>query len=132
MTLDRERLEDFARDYTQAWCSQDPAQVAAHYAPDGSLTINGGEPAVGREALTEVARSFMTDFPDMQVLFDDLVLGDKAVYHWTLVGTHAGSDNRVRISGYEEWTIGNDGLIAESQGHYDQAEYERQVRDGAD
>ena len=30
-------------------------------------------------------------------------------------------------SGFEEWTIGDDGLVAESQGHYDRAEYDRQL-----
>jgi|SRR5439155_1163 len=136
MTLDREQLQDFARRYTNAWCSADPAQVAAHYAPDGSLAINGGEPAVGRPALTEVARSFMSAFPDLQVLFDELVLRDDTVeYHWTLVGTNSGpggTGNRVRISGFEVWTIGDDGLIAESQGNYDQVEYDRQVEHGGD
>lgn len=125
-------LEELARSYTAAWCSGDPAQVAEHYAPGGSLAINGGEPAVGRAALTEVARSFMTAFPDMQVLMDELVShgGDRADYHWTLVGTNTGpggTGNRVRISGYEEWTIGGGGLIAASQGHYDQTEYDRQL-----
>lgn len=38
-----------------------------------------------------------------------------------------GTGNRVRISGYEAWTIDADGLIAESQGHYDQTEYDRQL-----
>jgi hypothetical protein len=33
----------------------------------------------------------------------------------------------VRISGYEEWTFGEDGLIATSQGHFDEAEYNRQL-----
>jgi hypothetical protein len=37
----------------------------------------------------------------------------------------------VRIPGFEEWTIGSDGLIATSTGTYDEAEYERQLRDGA-
>ena len=36
----------------------------------------------------------------------------------------------VRISGYEEWTFGLDGLIAESKGHFDEAEYQRQLRVG--
>jgi uncharacterized protein (TIGR02246 family) len=131
MRPDRDQIHDFARRYTEAWCSQDPAKVAEHYAPEGSLTINGGEPAVGRTALTEVARSFMTSFPDMQVLMDDVVVRDEGFeYHWTLVGTNTGpggTGKSVRISGFEEWTIGDDGLIAESQGHYDQAEYDRQL-----
>jgi len=135
MTLDRDQLRAFAQRYTAAWCSQDPTKVADHYAPTGSLTINGGQPAVGRAALTEVARSFMTAFADLQVLMDDVVVGDRGIeYRWTLTGTNSGlggTGNRVRISGFEEWTIGDDGLIAESQGHYDQAEYDRQLEHGA-
>jgi SnoaL-like polyketide cyclase len=130
-----DRLREFAERYTAAWCSGDPASVADHYAPDGSLTINDGEPSVGRAAIAEAARSFMTAFPDMQVLMDELVVGeDGSEYHWTLVGTNngpGGTGNRVRISGFEEWTIGDDGLIAASLGHFDQAEYDRQLAEGA-
>src|SRR5437763_10416583 len=132
MTLDPAQLRDFARRYTAAWCSQDPASVAERYAPDGSLTINGGTPSAGRPAITEAARSFMTAFPDMRVLMDDLVVKDDVVeFHWTLEGTNTGpggTGKLVRISGFEEWTIGDDGLVAESQGHYDEAEYERQLQ----
>jgi uncharacterized protein (TIGR02246 family) len=134
MRHDPEQLRDFARRYTAAWCSQDPASVAAHYAPDGSLTINDGAPSVGRPAITEAARSFMTAFPDLQVLMDDLVVKEDVVeYHWTLVGTNAGrrgTGKRVRISGFEEWTIGVDGLVAASLGHYDEAECDRQLEHG--
>jgi uncharacterized protein (TIGR02246 family) len=136
MMPDPDQLRDFAERYTEAWCSKDPASVAAHYAPEGSLTINGGTPSVGRAAITEAARSFMSTFPDMQVLMDDLVVQEDGIeYHWTLVGTNTGpggTGNRVRISGFEEWAIGDDGLIAESQGHYDEAEYARQLERGVD
>ena len=37
----------------------------------------------------------------------------------------------MRISGFEEWKFGDDGLVAESKGHYDQAEYERQLAHGS-
>src|SRR5438034_4227162 len=132
MTPDSDQLLDFARRYTAAWRSHDPASVAEHYAPEGSLTINGGMPSVGRAAITEAARSFMTTFPDMRLLMDDLVVTDGAIeYHWTLIGTNTGpggTGNRVRISGYELWKIGNNGLIAESKGHFDAADYERQLK----
>jgi uncharacterized protein (TIGR02246 family) len=124
-------VEDFARRYTAAWCSGDPTSVAAFYAPDGSLTINGGTPAVGRAAIAGAARGFMGAFPDMQVLMVGLrVDGDAVEYHWTLVGTNALTGNRVRISGSEEWTFGDDGLVATSHGHYDADEYDRQVAEG--
>jgi len=126
-----EQLHDFAGRYTAAWCSGDPAQVAEHYAPEGSLTINGGAPSIGRAAITEAARSFMDAFPGMVVLFDGLRARTGVVeYHWTLDGTNAGTGKHVRIPGYEEWEIGEDGLVAKSQGHYDEAEYDRQVAEG--
>jgi len=131
MADDSGRLEDFARRYTEAWCSQDPARVAAHYAAAGSLTINEGTPSVGPKAITEAARSFMVAFPDLQVLMDEVrAQGDETVYRWTLVGTNTGpggTGRPVRISGFEEWTFDEDGLIAASLGHFDQDEYDRQL-----
>jgi hypothetical protein len=32
------------------------------------------------------------------------------------------------VSGYERWKIDNNGLIAESKGNFDSAEYERQLK----
>ena len=132
MALGRDELRDFARRYTEAWCSGDPARVAMHYAAEGSLTINDGAPAAGRAAITEAAREFMVAFPDMRVELDELRLGGATPeYHWTLAGTNTGpggTGRPVRISGYEEWTIGDDGLIASSLGHFDQADWDRQVK----
>jgi hypothetical protein len=129
--MDRHGLELFATKYTAAWCSQQAAQVASFFAEHGSLTINGGPPATGRAAITAAAQGFMTAFPDMIVAVDGIeVRPDRAVYRWTLVGTNTGpggTGRGVRISGYEEWTLGTDGLIAESQGHFDQADYSRQL-----
>lgn len=66
---------------------------------------------------------------------DDLVVqGDAVVYKWTLVGTNSGpggTGSKVRISGYEEWRIGADGLIMESKGHFDSDDYKRQLEGGA-
>ena len=47
----------------------------------------------GREAITETAQGFMTAFPDMQVLMDDIAIeADGVVYRWTLVGTNTGAE----------------------------------------
>ena len=122
------RLQELARSYTEAWCTRDPARVAAHYAPGAMIAINGGEAA----PIRDVAESFIAAFPDIEVFMEELVLKDDVVeYRWTFTGTSAETGKRVRIPGYEEWTIGADGLIAESQGNYDEAEYERQLREGA-
>lgn len=129
---DPARLIAFATRYAQAWCSQSGDKVAAFYAEKGSLTVNNGPPAVGRRAIAEVARGFMCDFPDMIVRMDKIVAtGDGTRFHWTLVGTNScpgGTGNLVRISGYEVWRFDDEGLIAESKGRYDAAEYERQLK----
>ena len=129
-------LHDFATRYTAAWSSQDPVRVASFYAENGSLTINGGEPSVGREAIAESAWGLMTAFPNLVVAMDSLrVEGDAPEYHWTLTGTNTGpggTGHAVRISGYEVWTMGDDGLIARSVGQFDEAEYQRQLEEGVE
>ena len=130
MTTDE--LTRFAQRYAKAWCSQNPESVAAFFAERGSISINNGPPAVGRTAIAREAQAFMTTFPDMIVTFDKLELRPNATaFHWTLIGTNSGpggTGKRVRISGYELWKIDNDGLIAESKGHFDAADYERQLK----
>ena len=89
---------------------------------------------MGRTAISAAAQSFMTAFPDLIVAMDGIsVQGNQAVYRWTLTGTNTGpggTGNSVHISGYEEWTIGEDGLIAESRGHFDETDYNRQLSGG--
>lgn len=132
MTVTTDQLIKFAARYAKAWCSQNPAKVAAFFGENGSISINNGPPAVGRAAIAEEAEAFMTTFPDMVVTFDKLEpRGDTTAFHWTLTGTNTGpggTGNKVRISGYELWKLDNDGLIAESKGHFDAAEYDRQLR----
>jgi predicted ester cyclase len=129
-------LDDFASRYAKAWCSQDPDKVAAFFAERGSISINNGPPAVGRAAIAKEAQAFMTTFPDMVVTFDKLEPQPNGTeFHWTLTGTNSGpsgTGKRVRISGYEVWKIDKDGLIAESKGRFDSAEYERQLKHGVD
>ena len=131
MAHDQARVRDFARSYTDAWCSHDPTRVADHFVPGGTIAINGAEPT----EVTDVARSFIDAFPDIQVIMDEVVFKDETVeYHWTFTGTNTGlggTGKWVRISGFEEWTLGDDGLVVESQGHYDPDEYERQLAHGA-
>ena len=127
-----DNLTGFAKHYAEAWCSHQPEKVASFFAENGSLRVNDGQTALGRAAIAEIAREFMRDFQDMIVTFDKLEpQGDRTAFHWTLTGTNSGpggTGKRVRISGYELWKIDKDGLIAESKGHFDAAEYERQLK----
>ena len=130
------KITTFAKRYAEAWCSQNPESVAAFFAENGSLRVNEGPPAVGRAAIAEVAQGFMRDLPDMIVTMDDVTHeSDGTKFHWTLTGTNAGpggTGKRLRISGCELWKIAEDGLIGDSKGHFNTAEYERQLKHGVD
>ena len=131
--MNETELTDFATRYAAAWSSQNPAALSAFYTQNGSLIVNGGTPSAGRAAITETARGFMSAFPDMVVKMDQIrgTLDKHAVFHWTWTGTNTGpggTGKSVHIRGYEEWTISADGLIAESKGHFDEAEYQRQLK----
>jgi uncharacterized protein (TIGR02246 family) len=133
--MNQSKLTDFATRYAAAWSSQDPDKLASFYAEDGSLSVNAGKPSVGRAAIAATARGFMDAFPDMVVTMDSASgEGRHATFHWTWTGTNTGpggTGRSVRISGREEWTLGANGLILESKGHYDEVEYQRQMDPGS-
>ncbi len=128
-------LTDFATRYAAAWSSKNPAQLASFYAENGSLIVNGGPPSTGRIAVAAKAQSFMSAFPDMVVKLERMDQhGDHPIFRWLWTGTNTGPGGTgkfVRINGFEEWTMDPTGLIAKSIGHYDEAEYQRQLMAGA-
>ena len=134
--VDLEALRAFGAEYTAAWNSGDPSAVAEFFEPSGCLKVNDAEPAVGRDAIAEVAEGFMTAFPDMILTMDSVHLSGTAVeYHWTFAGTNTGpggTGKRVRFSGYEEWTLSEAGSVVRSLGHFDEADYSRQLEFGAE
>ncbi|HET7603204.1 MAG TPA: ester cyclase [Gemmatimonadales bacterium] len=79
----------------------------------------------GRAAIATAAQGFTTAIPDLVVTMDSLkTTGPTVGSHWTLTGTDTGlggTGRSVHISGYEEWTFGPDGRIAQSLGHFDEA-----------
>lgn len=131
LPMDKVRLAHLASRYTAAWNGAEPTRVAGYFAPDGSLTVNDQAPAVGRDAIADVAEGFMRAFPDLRVEMDSVVLEDDgARYHWTFTGTNngpGGGGRRVEISGYERWTFAEGDLIATSRGHFDTVDYRRQL-----
>ncbi len=126
-----ETLPEFARRYAAAWSGQDPAAFASFYAENASFRINDGEPSIGRAAIAETARGFMASFPDMVVRLVELrQTGHHVEFHWHWTGTNTGpggTGNAVDLRGYEQWTLDSDGLILETRGHMDDAEYQRQL-----
>lgn len=129
--MEQNKLTDFGNKYSSAWSSQKPEKVAEFFASDGMLQVNDGEPAIGTKAITQVAKGFMDAFPDMIVSMDSLTTKSNMTrFYWTLTGTNnarGGTGNKVKISGYEEWTFNENGLVQESKGHFNAEDYNRQL-----
>lgn len=120
-------LQDFGSDYAAAWSSHDPERVASFFAPAGSLSVNGGEPAAGRAALADLAQGFFTDLPDLVVIMDAIEQeGERVIFKWTLTATSV-AGRPIEISGQESWRLDEFGQIAESLGSFDAADYARQL-----
>ena len=67
--------------------------MAGFFAPDGSIAVNGGVPAVGRDAIAELVQGFYDAFPDTVVIMDHVRgAADKAIYSWTYEGTNTGPE----------------------------------------
>jgi uncharacterized protein (TIGR02246 family) len=122
--------------YAAAWSGSDPVAFASFYAENGSLRINDGEPSIGREAIAQMAAGFMTNFPDMVVRLVKVTReGEHINFHWRWTGTNTGpggTGNAVDLQGFEQWRLDDDGLIVESRGHMDDAEYQQQLNAGVD
>ncbi|MCX2718027.1 ester cyclase [Lentiprolixibacter aurantiacus] len=128
---DFDKMVEFGQQYTDAWNSKQPEKMASFYALNGVLTINLGKPAIGRKQLKETARSFMEAFPDMVLTMDSLT-ADNGIYryYWNFKGTNTGpggSGNKVDFSGFEEWTMNQEGLIQNSIGTFDAEDYQKQL-----
>lgn len=126
-----ENLNDFASRYAAAWSSQDPELLANFYSENGLLQVNDSDPSVGRDAITQTAKSFMSAFPDMVVKLVELRrFGDLVQFHWHWTGTNTGpggNGNSVDLRGYEQWKLDEEGLILQSLGYFDETEYQRQL-----
>lgn len=132
--LEFKKMESFGDRYAKAWSSQQPEHVASFFSPKGSLQVNDDPRAEGREAITKVADGFMKAFPDMVVSKDVMTVTECGIeFHWTLSGTNTGPNGtgkKVRITGFEVWQMGTDGLIQQSDGTFDADEYNRQLKNG--
>ena len=114
--------------YTAAWNSGSAEAVASFYAATGGIVINRGTPWEGRAGVQAMAEGFFADVPDLTLTCDGLrVAGDHVVYLWTFTGHHAVTRNPLRITGWEEWDLDEEGKVAASRGWFDAEDYARQV-----
>ena len=128
MMPDIQSARKLARDHCDAWTRKDADQVANRYSENTTMIMNGGEPMTSRSQIREMANGFMTEFPDLVLRLDTVLVADHhMVYAWTFVGQHKETGNKIRFSGWEEWDLDENLNVSKSLGWYDSLDYERQV-----
>jgi uncharacterized protein (TIGR02246 family) len=131
MPIDPRAVAKMARDYTAAWNFKSAEAVALLYAADGQIIINRGNPWKGHSGIAEMTAGFYADVPDLSLTCDEIrCAGSHAVYVWTFTGHHAKSGKPLKVSGWEEWELGDDLKVKASLGWYDADDYTRQVEGG--
>jgi len=115
--IDANAVAEMATAYTNAWNSKSSEAVASFFAEDGAITINNGEPWIGRSRVRDMASGFYADVPDLTLTCDDVrCSGSHVVFVWTFTGHDAGSGNPLEIRGWEEWEVGDDLKVRSSRG----------------
>ncbi len=128
MSISPDKLEIKAAAYTAAWNSGSAEAVAAHYAAEGVIVINRGDPWQGRAGIVEMAAGFFRDVPGLKLSCDKArCAGSHAVYMWTFTGHDATTGNALSVPGWEEWDLSGDMEIVSSRGWFDADDYARQV-----
>lgn len=128
MTFSRSEIEEKAKKYTAAWNSGKLEAVAGHYAENGAIVINQGDPWKGREGVSEMAAGFFRDVPGLKLSCDMVRgAGTHVVYMWTFTGHDATTGNPLSIAGWEEWDLSEKMEIVSSRGWFDADDYTRQV-----
>lgn len=81
-----------------------------------------------RAGIEAMAAGFFAEVPDLALVCDTVRrAGDHVAFLWTFTGTHSGTGNRLRISGWEEWDHDRDLRVTASRGWFDAEGYARQT-----
>ena len=131
MSFSQESLEKLATDYTAAWNSKVPENVANCHVASSQIIINRGEPSKGHAELTAMAAGFHADVPDLVLTCEGIrSAGQHVIYLWRFTGHHAETGNPLDIAGWEEWELNENMKITSSLGWFDAEDYQRQVEGG--
>lgn len=128
MHPDMATAAQIAEMHCAAWTRRDMKAVADRYSETVSFGMNGGAPMTSRSEIADMAEGFMSDFPDLVLVCDRVLVADHhMVYVWTFEGHHRTTGNFVRFSGWEEWDLDENLKVVKSLGWFDAEDYERQV-----
>ncbi len=119
--LTEEEAAAWVTAYFNAWNSNDPEQVIAHYAPDAIHHWGLGTDSEGSDEMAASLEAFFAAFPGVRATIDRVwVSGDTVIARWISIGIQEGdflgvpgSQDTVTWTGINIWQL-DCGLITES------------------
>ena len=89
--MTREEIDAVFTRREAAWRRRDAAALAADHSPDGVVVSPTGGVLEGRDEIERVYRIWLTAFPDLVFVHEDLIVdGDRVALLCRAAGTHGG------------------------------------------
>ena len=89
--MTRSEIERLLQQHREGFIRRDPAALASLHLPDGTFESPAAGVVRGRSAIEEVYRYWFSAFPDLVLQWSSEVIeGNRAMFLWTLTGTHSG------------------------------------------
>jgi hypothetical protein len=133
--MNPDELKIFGKKYAEAWSSHVPGNVLVLHSETSKLSVNDGEPAVGKEAISKVVEGFIEGFPDLYIQMNDVVEEERGiVFYFNVIATNSGpggTGNKINIEVHEVWQFDEEGKFLEIEAYDDREEFERQLKHGS-
>jgi uncharacterized protein (TIGR02246 family) len=103
--------------YSEAWASHDADRIASYHTEDGIFQLHsaGAGPVQGREAIRETFAGFLTEYPDLEFVEQELHSADWGwAVRWTM------TSGSIAIDAVDVITV-SDGLISAKHTYIDWA-----------
>jgi steroid delta-isomerase-like uncharacterized protein len=118
--MTREDIEKLLQEHREGFVRRDPSALAALHLPDGTFESPAVGVVRGREAIEGIYRYWFEAFPDLVFSWTSQVIeDDRAMFFWTLAGTHSGpffglpgSGAKVSTPGAAEFRCADGGIAS--------------------
>ena len=108
--MTRAEIERLLEEHRDGFVRRDPALLAAGHLADGTFQSTAMSTVVrGRPAIEAVYRNWFLAFPDLMLDWDSALIDEgegRAMFFWTLTGTHRGPFFGIQGSGVQVSTAG--------------------------
>lgn len=127
-------LKAFAEEYAAAWSSKNSANVLALHSENSRLSVNDGEPAIGKDAIRKVIVDFMQGYPDLHIQVNDVVEERTGtVFYCNVFATNSGpggTGEKINMEVQEFWRFDDNGKFIQIKAYDNPEKFNRRLKHG--